>query len=168
MNGRHRSCSSHYEYCTCASLHAVLQASQKKLRRALLFGTEVTRYIPNFQAVPPESPNPPKTEHRKWKNGSTENGAFCFLFMLARRSCHWGPIIALSLVTIVTTSSTYCLFQLSVLPKVVVFKTVHNVVCYTWIALILKNFFQVCTCTLCVLRVYLAHSVLGTLSQVKE
>ena len=75
------------------------------------------------------------------------------VLMLARRSCHWGPIIALSLVTIVTTSSTYCLFQLSVLPKVVVFKTIHNVVCYTWIALILKNFFQVCTCTLCVLRV---------------
>ena len=43
------------------------------------------------------------------------------VLMLARRSCHWGPIIALSLVTIVTSSSTYCLFQLSVLPNVVVF-----------------------------------------------
>ena len=68
------------------------------------------------------------------------------VLMLARRSCHWGPIIALSLVTIVTSSSTYCLFQLSVLPNVVVFKSVHNIVCYSWIALILKNFFQVCAC----------------------
>ena len=67
--------------------------------------------------------------------------------MLARFS-HWGPIIALSLVTIVTSSSTYCLFQLSVLPNVVVFKSVHNIVCYSWIALILKNFFQVCACYL--------------------
>ena len=77
------------------------------------------------------------------------------VLMLARRSCHWGPIIALSLVTIVTSSSTYCLFQLSVLPNVVVFKSVHNIVCYSWIALILKSFFQVCTCYLCVLCVFL-------------
>ena len=65
------------------------------------------------------------------------------ILMLTRKSCHWGPIIALS---IVTSSSTYCLFQLSVLPNVVVFKSVHNVVCYSWIAIILKNFFQVCAC----------------------
>jgi len=76
------------------------------------------------------------------------------VLMLARRSCHWGPIIALSLVTIVTTSSTYCLFQLSVLPNVVVFKSVHNVICYSWIALILKNFFQVCAYFLSILCVF--------------
>ena len=75
------------------------------------------------------------------------------VLMLARRSCHWGPIIALSLVTIVTASSTYCLFQLAVLPKVVVLKTFHNVICYTWIVLILKNFFQVCTCVVCIFSV---------------
>ena len=85
------------------------------------------------------------------------------ILRLARRSCHWGPIIALSLVTIVTSSSTYCLFQLSVLPNVVVFKSVHNVVCYSWIALILKNFFQVCAC-FCAFCVYIfIYSALVTL-----
>ena len=85
---------------------------------------------------------PPCMRFAGWKMASTLRN----ILMLARRSCHWGPIIALSLVTIVTTSSTYCLFQLSVLPNVVVFKSVHNIVCYSWIALILKNFFQVCAC----------------------
>ena len=62
---------------------------------------------------------------------------------VAKRVFHWGPLVALGLIVQVGVSATYSLFQLSVLPKVTVFKGIHNVVCYIWVYLVLKNFFQV-------------------------
>ena len=85
--------------------------------------------------------------------------------MLAKRSCHWGPIIALSLVTIVTVSSTYCLFQLAVSPKVVLpeFKTFTTWSgCYTWVFLILMNFSRFVHVLCAFVCVQLTDVVLGT------
>ncbi|XP_065910102.1 palmitoyltransferase ZDHHC6-like isoform X2 [Dysidea avara] len=60
------------------------------------------------------------------------------------RVCHYGPVTAIVLITLITCSATYSAYQLWSLPAHVVyfFRTIHFVTMYTWIILIVKNFLQ--------------------------
>ena len=63
---------------------------------------------------------------------------------MAPRVCHYGPITAIILITLITCSASYGAYQLWCLPAHVVyyFRTVHFVTMYTWLILIAKNFIQ--------------------------
>ena len=81
--------------------------------------TESGHIVVNTKVPIPIRP-PISCGHQIWP----KMAMFRTLLMLIRRSCHWGPIIVLSFITIVTASSMFCLFQLAVLPKVVLFKDI--------------------------------------------
>ena len=57
---------------------------------------------------------------------------------------HWGPLTALTIITVVTISSTYSALQLWGLPpsRVKYFRLPNFVFMYVWLVLILKNFYQ--------------------------
>ena len=57
---------------------------------------------------------------------------------------HWGPLTALTIITVVTVSSTYSALQLWGLPpsRVRYFRLPNFVFMYVWLVLILKNFYQ--------------------------
>eukprot|EP00731_Ephydatia_muelleri_P005664 Em0002g1840a len=61
-----------------------------------------------------------------------------------RRVLHWGPLIALTIITIVTISGSYSAIQLWARPKhrVTFFRWPNFIVMYAWLFLILKNFYQ--------------------------
>jgi len=63
---------------------------------------------------------------------------------MVARVCHYGPVTAIVLITLITCSATYAAYQLWSLPPHVVyyFRTFHFITMYTWIILIMKNFFQ--------------------------
>ena len=60
------------------------------------------------------------------------------------RVFHWGPLTALTIITVVTISSTYSALQLWGLPpsRVKYFRLPNFVFMYVWLVLILKNFYQ--------------------------
>lgn len=70
------------------------------------------------------------------------------------------PIIPLSLATVVTVSSTYCLFQIAVLPKVVVLRpsTMWSATWCSLIVLILKNLYPGAFDCVQLMRIALATS----------
>ena len=59
------------------------------------------------------------------------------------RVCHWGPLIAIGIISVVSLSSTYCAYQLWSLPRSIVkyFRGVHFVLMYSWLVPIFVNFF---------------------------
>ena len=60
-----------------------------------------------------------------------------------RRACHWGPITAISIISVVTVTSTYSAVQLWALPHVVMCRWPWGFVAmYSWLFLIFKNFVQ--------------------------
>ena len=61
-----------------------------------------------------------------------------------RRIGHWGPIIAILIITTVTLSSTYSALQMWSLPVSVVpyMRGVHFCLMYTWLIPIFYNFFM--------------------------
>ena len=63
---------------------------------------------------------------------------------MAPRVCHYGPLTAIVLITLITCSGSYSAYQLWSLPAHVVyyFRAVHFVTMYTWVILITKNFIQ--------------------------
>ena len=63
---------------------------------------------------------------------------------MAPRVCHYGPVTAIVLITLITCSGSYSAYQLWSLPAHVVyyFRAVHFVTMYTWVILITKNFIQ--------------------------
>lgn len=56
--------------------------------------------------------------------------------------CHWGPIIALSLISLVTVSVSYSAIQLYGLPTVKYIKTTNFVVMYSELAWILYVYYR--------------------------
>lgn len=66
------------------------------------------------------------------------------MWRMAPRVCHYGPLTAIVLITMITCSGSYSAYQLWSLPAHVVyyFRAVHFVTMYTWVILIAKNFIQ--------------------------
>ena len=65
-------------------------------------------------------------------------------YRMAPRVCHYGPLTAIILITLITCSASYSACQLWSLPAHVVhyFRAVHFITMYTWLILIAKNFIQ--------------------------
>lgn len=57
--------------------------------------------------------------------------------------CHWGPLIAISIISVVSLSSTYCAYELWSLPRSVIkfFRGTHFVLMYSWLIPIFVNFY---------------------------
>ena len=57
--------------------------------------------------------------------------------------CHWGPLIAIGIISVVSLSSTYCAYELWSLPRSTVkyFRAVHFVLMYSWLVPIFVNFY---------------------------
>lgn len=55
---------------------------------------------------------------------------------------HWGPLTALTIISIVTVTATYCALELWSLPTVTYFRLPNFLFMYVWLILILKNFYQ--------------------------
>ena len=60
------------------------------------------------------------------------------------RICHWGPLIAITIILTVTMSSTYSALQLWSLPPSIVryFRKTHFFLMYAWLVPIFWNFFK--------------------------
>ena len=65
-------------------------------------------------------------------------------FFMAPKVCHYGPLTAIILITLISCSASYSAYQLWSLPAHVVyyFRAVHFTTMYTWLILIAKNFIQ--------------------------
>ena len=61
---------------------------------------------------------------------------------LLRQLCHWGPIVALTLISIVIVSANYCSLQLWALPAVVYFRLPHYVLVWAESVWILYQYFH--------------------------
>jgi len=58
--------------------------------------------------------------------------------------CHWGPLVALTIITVVSLTSTYSALQLWSLPPsiVVYFRGTQFVLMYLWLGPIFWNFYK--------------------------
>lgn len=63
---------------------------------------------------------------------------------LARQLCHWGPGVALTLISIVIVSATYAAIQLNGLPTVTYFKRLNLAVIYPESLWVLYMYYHAC------------------------